>query len=634
MAANTGISEDQLPKAGSGLETASLSEREKDFVDFFLQTGGQSSSSISLTQLPGQGRCYIANEDIKEGHDLFTIPRHCLLNTRNSVLPRLCEQWEKANGKMSKAERNANHEPTMEEMEWEEQFGEDDDVIHPDEVAPPEVWSELEGWTPLILCMMWEQWRTSTQEHSQVASTLVQEAQIPSDQYQEINWKPYLDIMPKDFSNMPMFWSEADLKELKGTNVVARIGREEADKEYYDRASMFIESHKRIFFGPSADNLKGKQLTDLIDEHYSLENFHVQGSRILSRSFHVKKEDQAEVKEGQVVGADDSRGGADEDHDEEDSDDDDEEEEEEEKEDTADISMVPMADMLNASFASENARLFYHTTSLIMRSTRNIKRGEQILNTYADPPNADLLRRYGYVDQWNGGDEVEVDSSVLVDAIMQMEGHISISETTPKNAKAKARQNDLTTRIGQCVMNGLEESYVLNYCFAPSEKAPHHPEPSKPSDKEIKNAISTIDEELLSAARALILPETEWREKYLSKDKVPKPRLDEQIANFLILTFQRKLHEYQGGSSSKEDEQRIYNSTSTENLSENQRNAIIVRLGEKRVLENNIMVLERLVKIQKAEARSSGNDQNKRKGNQQQQQQSSSSKGGNKKSRR
>ena len=33
-----------------------------------------------------------------------------------------------------------------------------------------------------------------------------------------------------------------------------------------------------------------------------------------------------------------------------------------------------------------------------MVAVRPIKPGEQIWNTYGDPPNADLLRKYGYVD--------------------------------------------------------------------------------------------------------------------------------------------------------------------------------------------------------------------------------------------
>lgn len=43
-----------------------------------------------------------------------------------------------------------------------------------------------------------------------------------------------------------------------------------------------------------------------------------------------------------------------------------------------------------------------------MMSTSRIPAGSQILNTYADPPNSDLLRRYGHVDEKNDADLVEV----------------------------------------------------------------------------------------------------------------------------------------------------------------------------------------------------------------------------------
>lgn len=43
-----------------------------------------------------------------------------------------------------------------------------------------------------------------------------------------------------------------------------------------------------------------------------------------------------------------------------------------------------------------------------MVSTASIATGSQIWNTYADPPNADLLRRYGHVDPDNAFDLVEI----------------------------------------------------------------------------------------------------------------------------------------------------------------------------------------------------------------------------------
>lgn len=43
-----------------------------------------------------------------------------------------------------------------------------------------------------------------------------------------------------------------------------------------------------------------------------------------------------------------------------------------------------------------------------MHSTSLIPAGAQVFNTYADPPNADLLRRYGHVEDVNENDECEI----------------------------------------------------------------------------------------------------------------------------------------------------------------------------------------------------------------------------------
>lgn len=52
-----------------------------------------------------------------------------------------------------------------------------------------------------------------------------------------------------------------------------------------------------------------------------------------------------------------------------------------------------------------------------MMSTQRIPAGAQIFNTYADPPNSDLLRRYGHVDEVNDADLVEVGLETVVDLV-------------------------------------------------------------------------------------------------------------------------------------------------------------------------------------------------------------------------
>lgn len=93
----------------------------------------------------------------------------------------------------------------------------------------------------------------------------------------------------------------------------------------------------------------------------------------------------------------------------------DEEEEEEEEEDNGLISMVPMADMLNHKTGFNNARLFHELESLQMRAIKDISKGEQIYNTYGDLCNADLLRKYGFADDENEFDIVELDGPLIVE---------------------------------------------------------------------------------------------------------------------------------------------------------------------------------------------------------------------------
>jgi SET domain-containing protein 6 len=63
------------------------------------------------------------------------------------------------------------------------------------------------------------------------------------------------------------------------------------------------------------------------------------------------------------------------------------------------------------------ARLFYEPQTLNMMSTARIPAGSQIFNTYADPPNSDLLRRYGHVDEVNEADLVEIGLEMVVDLV-------------------------------------------------------------------------------------------------------------------------------------------------------------------------------------------------------------------------
>nr|XP_031862168.1 uncharacterized protein CI109_002582 [Kwoniella shandongensis]KAA5529240.1 hypothetical protein CI109_002582 [Kwoniella shandongensis] len=153
--------------------------------------------------------------------------------------------------------------------------------------------------------------------------------------------------------------------------------------------------------------------------------FHLQGSRILSRSFTVPLSRFTEIaNDNDSVWSDD------------------------EEEQIA--VMIPFADMLNAAFERDNAHLFAdeelpsdRKEGFTMKSTKRISPSEQIYNTYDSPPNSELLRKYGHVDvlplpadlvdlldssdvgEWpygNAGDEVLIDGNHVVEAVAAVLG--------------------------------------------------------------------------------------------------------------------------------------------------------------------------------------------------------------------
>ena len=52
-----------------------------------------------------------------------------------------------------------------------------------------------------------------------------------------------------------------------------------------------------------------------------------------------------------------------------------------------------------------------------MRSIRPIPINEQIYNTYGNLPNADLLRRYGYVIPGSRDDLVEISTDLIIEVV-------------------------------------------------------------------------------------------------------------------------------------------------------------------------------------------------------------------------
>src|SRR5271170_527226 len=55
-----------------------------------------------------------------------------------------------------------------------------------------------------------------------------------------------------------------------------------------------------------------------------------------------------------------------------------------------------------------------------MRTIRPIAKNEQIYNTYGNLPNADLLRRYGYVIPGSRDDLVEISAEMIIETVSRL----------------------------------------------------------------------------------------------------------------------------------------------------------------------------------------------------------------------
>ncbi|KAJ3762252.1 hypothetical protein EV360DRAFT_79480 [Lentinula raphanica] len=397
------------------------------------------------------------------------------------------------------------------------------------------------GWSGLILCMMWEDAQAS-----------------------DSKWAQYLVILPTQF-NTPMFWDEQDLKELEGTSVVEKLGKEDAERDFNDKVVPAIQSRPDLFPPES------------LSTYYSLERYHITGSRILSRSFDIERGATDEVSgEEELDGEADRSTGSAMDVDEDNApagvednsiqDDATGEEEEEDEEDAINVSMVPVADLLNARYGSENAsaKLFYEDKVLKMIATKRISIGEQIWNTYNDLPNSELLRKYGHVDvlPLQGGDEGNPADIVEIRADLVLSTYLERSNEAATTTSSHER-------IDWWLEEGGDDVFVVETNF-------------------------DVPEAMISLTRLLYLSSSDW-EKAREKGKPPKPRLDLQTSNLLGLVLQKRIAQYP--STIEEDKKLLKDEPG---MPWNKYQALIVRLGEKRILNSTLQRLQTMVAAEKA----------------------------------
>ncbi|KAI8353080.1 hypothetical protein B0O80DRAFT_387401 [Mortierella sp. GBAus27b] len=369
------------------------------FLSWLQANGATVSTSIAFQDYAaeGAGRGVIASADINKGDELFSIPRPLLLSPETSELAKKVDL------------------------------------------------TVLQGWNPLMMCMIYE--------YCLGDKSL---------------WKPYFDILPMEFST-PMFWTSEEQEELKGTGVVDKIGKDEAESVFKDTLWPVISANLELFS------------TEDKDEASFLKIFHRMGSIIMAYAFH------------------DTLPGKDSEEDAMDEDDDDGEDEEEAK---VNVSMVPMADMLNHKTGHNNARLFHEKECLRMVAIKSIKSGQQIYNTYGDLCNADLLRKYGFVDVPNPFNIVEISGTSVV-------AQCTASDETGKDEKVEwLLDND-----------GLEDYFILE-------------------------TGGEIPEELIGCAKILMMPLDEFRTTVVANKKLPNTKLTVEVQKVLRQLLEARIAEY------------------------------------------------------------------------------------------
>ncbi|KAI4663929.1 uncharacterized protein J4E88_010779 [Alternaria novae-zelandiae] len=293
------------------------------------------------------GRGIIAKQDIPQDTTLFTIPRDLIIGVETSELPsKLPEVFDAFVG------------------------GEGDDEKEP-----------LDSWTSLILVMMYE--------HLQGGAS---------------RWKPYLDVLPRTFDT-PIFWSEAELKELEGTCLsVDKIGKQQSDDMLRSRVVPVVEQNPEAFYPEGASKLSSQELLDLA---------HRMGSTIMSYAFDLdNKDEESDNEEDGWV---------------------------EDRDGTTPLGMAPMADILNAN-AVFNAHV-NHGDSLEVTSLRSaLPAGSEVLNYYGPLPTSELLRRYGYVTPEHARyDVAELSWSLVRAALVEQ---LSVPEEVVSKVEAKLKENE------------------------------------------------------------------------------------------------------------------------------------------------------------------------------------------------
>ncbi|KAF2768489.1 SET domain-containing protein [Teratosphaeria nubilosa] len=334
-------------------------------------------------------------------------------------------------------------------------------------------------------------------------------------------WKAYFDVLPTEFDT-PMFWSDEELEYLQGSAVKEKIGKTSADEAFSTKVIPLLGQHAKFF-----------RLDGMGNQHL-LELCHRMGSTIMAYAFDLERPDleRSSSKDGE-----------------------DGWEEDEGESEALPKGLVPLADMLNADADRNNARLFYEEDTVVMKSIKPIKAGEEIFNDYGPLPSADVLRRYGYTTpNYAKYDVVEVSLDFIKDHV--------------EDGPQKLQEQDLDERIQY-----LDDQGVVDDAFDISR---------------VDNEDGQFPDELCMLLNTLTLSKNEFA-KLKKKDKLPKPRLEPAAARLLSDICQKRVTNYCKWSGEEAKTLEAVNSKTARR----KRMALQVLKGEKEVLDEAILALSK-----------------------------------------
>ncbi|KAK7955130.1 Ribosomal lysine N-methyltransferase 4 [Apiospora saccharicola] len=205
------------------------------------------------------------------------------------------------------------------------------------------------------------------------------------------------------------------------------------------------------------------------------------------------------------------------------------------------MGMVPMADILNAD-AVFNAHVNHEDDFLTVASLKPISAGQQVLNYYGPLSNSELLRRYGYVTSNHARyDVVELPWNMVLSVL---QNHLRLDES----------------KWGQATVTST----------SPIPGGDVH------GEVKLKQLPADLEEQIATFLKAV---------RKVSPESIPdKRKRDEISASVIHQALQLRLSEYP--TSEAEDQALLQDP----NFTDRQKMAIVVRLGEKKLLGEAIQV--------------------------------------------